>query len=323
MAVWALRPSRAWVWSLSAHPSPDKVENLSGFKSRQGGSCLRAPPPPPLFVTVVSGTLRLPWSWAWPLLKEEPSGMGRRKKCPGQCQSKGCTCQWLCWPAVPAMVLCSQAPRAHFGRGWGGKQQVPGVSLAPPSLLSPGRAGGPLPLVEDIRDNKTPSPHLSAWLPLPPVGHQVPPPLLGPAFPASPQTHTHAEEEHLEALFQPFTIVRITTSNQEMLLRRRQSYSPLQEGKTERQKQTGMNSLQGRRGSAPAPPPTELLSQALHPCTNPPPLPPPPALASLPSVPPHYSTATAMSLAPAASAGCTPSSRSAVHPLAQRRRCCR
>lgn len=77
---------------------------------------------------------------------------------------------------------------------------------------------------EGIRDSNAASPPFSAFLchqwdircPL-----ELSPP---PTFPLPPhltrtQTQAQAEEEHLEALFQPFTIVRITTSSQEMLLK--------------------------------------------------------------------------------------------------------
>lgn len=92
-------------------------------------------------------------------------------------------------------------------------------------------------------------------------------------LPRPPHRTRHAEEEHLEALFQPFTIVIIiTTSNQEMLLRR-QSYSPRRRV-TQGRSKPATNPGRGRRGAAP-----RSLSQASPPCKTPPP--PQPAAPSL------------------------------------------
>ena len=185
-------------------------------------------------------------------------------------QVGACVRLWFCPLAVPAVLLCTghRGLTLATGRWQAGACCEPSNPLpSEPRREEQSQGRGNSPVVEGIGDDTIPSP-LSLWLPLPPAGHQVSPTVPTPplpSLPSPPQTHAHVEQEHLEALFQPFTIVRITTSSQEMLLRRRQSYSPSQEGATERQKQTGMNSLHGRRGSAPAPPAHRAVVSGLTP----------------------------------------------------------
>lgn len=96
--------------------------------------------------------------------------------------------------------------------------------------------------------------------------------------PQAPTKARHAEEEHLEALFQPFTIVIIiTTSNQEMLLRR-QSYSPRRRVTQGRSNPLRIQAVAG--GALPPAP-----SPRPHPHARPPPA---PARCSLPRCPPRY-----------------------------------
>lgn len=153
--------------------------------------------------------------WCWrgsPACPEEPA------PCPRCCRAPVRALSWGCSHGSARELLQHRA--LGLGSVRGGKPFLWLGAVSPNPLPSEPRPE------EQSQEREFPnsiSPCLRA-LPAPHQGSATA--RLCPPVPSCPTEPHQPEEEHLEALFQPFTIIRITTSSQEMLLRRRRSYSP-------------------------------------------------------------------------------------------------
>lgn len=157
--------------------------------------------------------------------------------------------------------------------GWGAPAARARWSLGTPFSHGPWSRAGPRGAGGDGLKQRAPGGHgevaAGAWCrPVPPPARRaapcVPdpslpsftrlrlplPPAVPPATPA--QTHSHAEQEHLEALFQPFTIVRTTTSSQEMSLRRHSLTAPRRRARRRQKPPVRIHPKAG--GALPGPP---------------------------------------------------------------------